>query len=532
LDGVSPLLGTNYLSSLNFNRELQQLYGLAASSSQPHEIPSSTNRTGWVANGFGPSGSVGEGLTEAGGWFDKRSYRVFLERCYQAGITGVSGGFNLTGSYSVNVGGNIVSVAESFLNQQDMIKARIEFSLKQAQQIYNNVFYFDNLNTREFYLTPWLTEPETEGSGSPTGAGYTLSSTTPSQKPWPRIYYSDSNYPLFQMGYTGGVARGLTSVLHRPSEYDYFTIVRKMVWRYGAGPFFIFDARGLIYKPLYTQGGSAGTTGISGAITWFAQKDRYSHTSINTYLPEANFVGIPSDYGYNPVYASFGSNAQTGNSPVTIVFDSSDSWNPGGTATWYFNGTTTGPSAQGITASYQYVGAGSYTVRLDIANAYDSDTLTRTNYIVVSQEGVTGTANVIGSPLTGTAPTIVTFTDSSTIVPTDYATTYNSVVISFGDGTTASMLSGQSLISVTHSYDTSGDYTVTYSMVWNSGLTSYISKSNYISITDPSPTGGETGSNFPVIGGANSVDFRFVKNPSRLKNGKVINNFGRFDIIK
>jgi hypothetical protein len=146
LDGVSPLLGMNYLSSTNFNRELQQSYGLAASN-QPHERPVlSSNRSGWVGNGFGPAGLTGAGFTEAGGWFDKKVYRAFLERCYQAGITGVSGAFNATGSYFVNLGGSIGSTAESFLNQQDMIRARIEFNIKQAQQIYNNLFYFEILH--------------------------------------------------------------------------------------------------------------------------------------------------------------------------------------------------------------------------------------------------------------------------------------------------------------------------------------------------------------------------------------------------
>ena len=539
LDGVSPLIGFNYFSATNLNREAQQFYGLASSSSQPHEV--SSLKSGWVGYGFGPSAAAGTGLTSADGWFDKKTYRTFLEKCYQSGITGVSGGFNLTGTYSVNTGitGYNTPLGDSFLNQQDMIRARFAYNMKQVQSIWSNAFYFDELAGRTFYIAPWFTEPETDGIGSPTGANYTLSSTTPPQKPWPRneIQISTS-YPLFQMLDQAGTARGATAMLHRPSQYDYFSFIRKAVWEYGAGPFFIFDARGVIHKPAYTENGVAGATGISGAIKMFISNDIYSHVPTDTYQPEFNFVGTTDSYGKSPVYATFTSNVQSGASPLTVVFDASDSWIPSGTATWYFNGTTTGPSSQGLTASYQYVGAGTYNVRLDIQNAYDSDTLTRTNYIVVSSEGVTGTANVEGSPASGTAPLVVTFVDASTIDPTDYATTYRSVVIDFGDGATASMLSGQTLVSLTHAYQSEGDYTVNYQMTWSSGLTSYITKSNYISVIEGGSTGptGGTGGTGGIeqvsAGSSNTLNYHHINNPRRVRNGKIITNFGRYDIIR
>jgi PKD repeat protein len=537
LDGVSSLLGFNYFDSTSLNREAQQFFGLAAGNTP---VEQTANRSGWVGSGFGPSGPTSSGLTGADGWFDKKTYRTFLEKCYQAGITGVSGGFNLTGTYSVNTGvaGYATPFGDSFLNQQDYTKARLYYSLKQVQQMSNNMAYFDEMSNRTLYICPWLTEPETAGYGSQTGNGYTLSSTTPTQNPWPReAIQVSTSYPLFQMLYQNGTARGATAIMHRPSEYDYFTFIRRSVWENGAGPFFVFDARGLIHKPQYTNYGVAGATGISGAIKLLLQKDIYTHVPVNTYQPELNFIGTPDSYGKNPVYAFFDSNIQSGESPLTVVFDSSDSWNPGGTATWYFHGTLTGPSGQGVTASYQYVGAGSYNVRLDIDNGYDTDTLTKTNYIVVSSEGVTGTANVEGDPLSGYAPLTVTFTDVSTIDPTDYATTYRSLVIDFGDGSTASMLSGQTIVSLTHAYESSGFYSISYSMVWNSGLTSSISKSNYITVYEvPSPTGSTSQERPGNTGdpGTNSLNYNFINNPKRVRDakGKLVTNNGKLDIIR
>ena len=71
------------------------------------------------------------------------------------------------------------------------------------------------------------------------------------------------------------------------------------------------------------------------------------------------------------------------------------------------------------------------TVTLTTAVGTETDTLTRTSYITVSAGGcVSPTAGFSGSPLTGTAPLTVSFTDAS-------SGTVSGRWWSFGDGAAA-----------------------------------------------------------------------------------------------
>ncbi len=77
---------------------------------------------------------------------------------------------------------------------------------------------------------------------------------------------------------------------------------------------------------------------------------------------------------------------------------------------------------------HSFTQTGSYTVTLATAVVTETDTLTRTSYITVSAGGcVSPTAGFSGSPLTGTAPLTVSFSDAS-------SGTISGWWWSFGDG--------------------------------------------------------------------------------------------------
>jgi PKD repeat protein len=98
---------------------------------------------------------------------------------------------------------------------------------------------------------------------------------------------------------------------------------------------------------------------------------------------------------------------------------------------------------------YTYTLSGIYTVTLTVSNAQGSHSLTRTNYITVTEAGLTPpVADFTASPLCGTAPLTVTFTDQSSGVPTSWAW-------AFGDGGSSTEQHPS------HTYVQTGTFTVT-----------------------------------------------------------------------
>ena len=95
--------------------------------------------------------------------------------------------------------------------------------------------------------------------------------------------------------------------------------------------------------------------------------------------------------------------------------------------------------------SHTYTGAGSYTVSLTATNAGGSDTETKSNYITVTVP--MPVANFTGTPTSGPAPLIVSFTDLSANSPTSW-------LWLFGDGGTSTVQHPG------HTYTGAGSYTV------------------------------------------------------------------------
>ena len=136
--------------------------------------------------------------------------------------------------------------------------------------------------------------------------------------------------------------------------------------------------------------------------------------------------------------------------------------------------------------SHTYQNSGAYTVTLTVANSQGAtNTFSEANYITVDNPVIvtetettettsttvvnTITAGFSGTPITGTGPLDVTFTDTSTGSPS----TWN---WDFGDG------SQSTLQNPSHTYPVPGTYTVSLT-VTGSGGTDVKSLTDYITVT-------------------------------------------------
>lgn len=164
--------------------------------------------------------------------------------------------------------------------------------------------------------------------------------------------------------------------------------------------------------------------------------------------PTAAFTGAPVS-GYAPLTVSF-TDASTG-SPTSWSWDFGD-----------------GGSSTAQNPSHVYGSAGTYNVALTATNATGSNTVTRTSYITV---GVltAPVADFSATPLSGSAPLAVTFTDLSQNAPSSWAWT-------FGDGGTATTRNPS------HTYAAEGTYDVTLTAT-NAAGTNTVTRSGYITVT-------------------------------------------------
>jgi len=155
-------------------------------------------------------------------------------------------------------------------------------------------------------------------------------------------------------------------------------------------------------------------------------------TSSSTSYSKIGFIDV-----YNSTASDFVANVTeaTGSTlPVQIMptTPNATAWN------WSFGDGTFDTNE---TAIHTYTAPGSYTVSLNASNPYHSDVDTKVSYINLY------CANFTGTPVGGSTPLLVTFTDTSTGSPTEWNWT-------FGDGGTST------LQNPTHNYEIAGTYTV------------------------------------------------------------------------
>jgi len=186
-----------------------------------------------------------------------------------------------------------------------------------------------------------------------------------------------------------------------------------------------------VQNPSYTYP-AAGTYSVTLTATNAAGSNVCTKSSLIT------VTGIPTDI---PVPA-FTATPVSGTAPLTVQFDDESAGSPT-TWNWSFgDGNTSTLEAP----SYTYVDDGTYSVTLTETNAMGSNVTTMTGFIAVGTDTVPE-ADFSASPTGGTAPLVVTFTDTSSGSPT--AWTWD-----FGDGTTGTAENPS------HTYSSAGTYSV------------------------------------------------------------------------
>jgi PKD repeat protein len=165
------------------------------------------------------------------------------------------------------------------------------------------------------------------------------------------------------------------------------------------------------------------------------------------------------------ITASFIANPMSGESPLSVDFDASGSFDPEGesiTYTWRFGDGATGI---GVAARHTYYTAGIYAVLLTVRNGSgDQDQATAT--IAVSEAPASGNAKPAASftttPSTGDAPLAVSFNASASSDSDGSIASYAWV---FGDGGSSSG------VAANHTYNTAGTYTVRLTVTDDNGAT-------------------------------------------------------------
>ena len=222
----------------------------------------------------------------------------------------------------------------------------------------------------------------------------------------------------------------------------------------------------------------------------------FGHGRINL----SNAMTLATGGGGNPPVADFVGAPTTGIAPLSVNF-SDLSTNAPTSWTWSFGDAGT----SGVqNPAHVYSNPGTYSVSLLVTNADGSDSLLRTNYIVVDPApGNPPIADFVGTPTSGTAPLLVNFTDLSTETPTSWS--WN-----FGDGQTSTLQNPSSV------YAAAGDYTVSLT-VSNADGSDTMTLTNYISV---SPSGGFQGQGFILS-----------KNPDFSADDRVFSRTDRFYVL-
>ncbi len=215
-------------------------------------------------------------------------------------------------------------------------------------------------------------------------------------------------------------------------------------------------------------------SGLAEGVTYhFAATDYdVSHT-------ESGFSNdVSATVPYSTPVASFSASATMGAAPLAINFLNSST----GTITSYAWTFGDGGTSTLAAPSHSYAAAGVYTVSLTVTGPGGSNTQTRNNYVTVTTAAPV--AQFTGSPVSGTFPLTVNFSNTSTGTITSYAWT-------FGDGGTST------LAAPSHSYAAAGVYTVKLTVTGPGGSNTQ-TRNNYVTVTTPAPVAQFTGS--PVSG--------------------------------
>ncbi|MDD4484457.1 MAG: PKD domain-containing protein [Methanoregula sp.] len=210
--------------------------------------------------------------------------------------------------------------------------------------------------------------------------------------------------------------------------------------------------------------------GGSGATVLASSDFGFNPSGTLTTGPTGTATTIPTSTTPTPVpapVANFTASPLTGTAPLTVQFTDHSTNSP---TSWSWNfgdGNTANSTVQN--PLHTYANPGNYTVSLTVANGFGSNTSTRTNYITVTTPAPL--AAFTGTPLSGTTPLAVRFTDLSTNSPTSWS--WN-----FGDGNTTNA----TVQNPVHVYNSVGLYTVSLTAA-NAIGSNTSTRINYVNVT-------------------------------------------------
>jgi PKD repeat protein len=222
-----------------------------------------------------------------------------------------------------------------------------------------------------------------------------------------------------------------------------------------------FDGDGLedssIQSPLYTYN-TAGTYTVSLTVTGPGGADtitKTDHITINEPAPIAEFSGSPTN----------------GIAPLTVNFTDLSAGNVTGWSWDFDNDGTEDTNIQNPV--YTFNTPGTFTVALTVTGPGGISTETKTDYIIVADPPPV--AEFSGTPTSGIAPLIVSFSDLSTGNVTSWSWDFD------GDGLEDSTESNP-----TYTYNAAGTYAVSLTVTGPGGASTE-TKTDYITVNDPPP---------------------------------------------
>lgn len=180
-----------------------------------------------------------------------------------------------------------------------------------------------------------------------------------------------------------------------------------------------------------------------------------------------------------PPVADFSGTPLTGTTPLAVSFTDLTS---GTRSSWLWS-FGDGNTSTAQHPAHVYAQPGAYTVRLEVGGAGGSAALTRSDYVSVTAPPPP-IAAFSGTPLSGTAPLAVSFTDLS-------SGTLTSWLWHFGDGDTSTARHP------VHVYAQAGTFTVQLDVVGASGSDT-LTRTDYVTVVPPPPVASFSGA--PLAG--------------------------------
>ncbi len=181
----------------------------------------------------------------------------------------------------------------------------------------------------------------------------------------------------------------------------------------------------------------------------------------------ATCVLLVANSSYGQLIGDFTADITKGCSPLVVKFTDASSGNP---TSWKWD-LGTGPAVFGQTVSTTYTSPGTYSVTLTISDGTSTNTITKTNYIVVPDPPK---AEFTSDKNSGCYPQTIQFTDQTN----DPSGAITSWLWDFGDGNI------DSVANPIHTYNTPGDKNVTLSVKNQFGCENTLTKQKFISIQD------------------------------------------------